>query len=280
MTTSAKVLLDSISPNGDRLTTLEVTYPRIIHSEVLVHRTFSRNSASSRAIPIRKMLNSVLENAFIPTYWGANQQGMVAERAIEENQQAVARAVWITARDFAVRQAEILASLGVHKQTVNRLLEPFMYHTVIITATDFSNFFALRIHDDAQPEIREAATAMHDAMAASTPTLLQPGEWHLPITPDIEELKTTYSAEEIKLISAGRCARVSYLTHFGMRDPQADIDLAKRLIRGRHLSPFEHVATPTHVSKHYGNLKGWIQMRKSIPNESDFGKALESKDER
>jgi thymidylate synthase ThyX len=156
MAFSARVLLDSRSPSGARLTTLEVRYPRFIHSEMMTHRVFSRNAASSRAIPIKKMIAAVREEPALPVYWGRNQTGMSAREAVTPEVEALARAEWQSALEDALAHAERLAEkdIDLHKQLVNRLLEPFAWITVIITATDWANFFTQRCHPDAQPEIK------------------------------------------------------------------------------------------------------------------------------
>lgn len=274
MSYDVKIIKDSISQFGDRLTTLEVTFPRIVLSEFNTHRMLSRNSASSRAIPIDKIIKKVEENPFIPSHWGKNQKGMQAHCEIDTNLFPSAVDNWLAARDEAVKSARVLQTLGVHKQIVNRLLEPFMWHTVIVTATDWDNFFALRCHTDAQPEIKFAAEIMKSAMSNSNPHTCSADAWHMPLTHDIDVLlRENHTPEDLKLISAGRCARVSYLTHNGSREPSTDIELAKKLLLSGHMSPFEHVARPmTYIersSKGYsGNLKGWIQFRKLLPNEN------------
>src|ERR1019366_6662026 len=162
MAFSARVLLDSRSPSGARLTTMEVRYPRFIHSEMMTHRVFSRNAASSRAIPIKKMISAVREEPALPVYWGRNQTGMSAREEIQPAVEALARAEWQAALEDALRHAERLAAqdIDLHKQLVNRLLEPFAWITVIITATEWANFFTQRAHPDAQPEIRHVAEMM------------------------------------------------------------------------------------------------------------------------
>lgn len=265
---SARVLADSISPQGKRLTTLEVTFPRYVLAEFNTHRMFSRNSASSRAIPVKKQLERIIEDPFVGDHWGSNQPGMQAGVELEGEAREQAIAIWREAGRAAVKAAEQLSELGVHKQRTNRLLEPFMRHTVIVTATEWSNFFALRAHPDAQPEIRDAALAMRDAMDASEPVELGYREWHTPlILPDED-----FPVEDRIKISVGRCARVSYLTHDGVRDPAKDIELYERLVEGGHMSPLEHVATPNIYGQfQQGNLIGWHQHRAEVPFESDYG---------
>ena len=268
---SARVLLDSLSPAGVRLTTMEVRYPRFIHSELMTHRVFSRNAASSRAIPIRKMIDAVREEPALPLWWGRNQAGMQAEVEIDAPTRALAEAEWRQALQDALAHAERLASaeINLHKQLVNRILEPFAWITVILTATEWTNFFTQRTHDDAQPELRHIARMMLAAYRASEPRLLGEGEWHTPlILPDEEAL---LPLDERLKISVARCARVSYLTHEGARDHGKDLELYERLLGGGangHWSPFEHVATPLRDRAGWsGNFRGWEQYRKRFAQE-------------
>lgn len=258
---NARVLADSVSPAFVRLTTVEVRFPRFILSELNTHRVFSRNSASSRAVPTNKMIERVLSDPAIPLEWGVNKPGMSASEALTPKLAEEAKAEWLRARDSAVEHVKQLQQFNVHKQVINRILEPFMWHTVIITATEWENFFTLRISPTAQPEIRAAAEALRDAKAASSPRVIAVGEWHLPLVQDDER---GLDLETLKKISAARCARVSYLTHDGTRSIEKDIELCERLLQERHLSPFEHVATPSDDAEFHANFRGWVQMRKSI----------------
>jgi thymidylate synthase ThyX len=298
----AKVLADSVSPAGHRLTTLEATFPRFVLAEFNTHRVFSRNSASSRAIPIAKQLRRVLDDPYVPIEFGANQPGMQAGPALDGKKREAAEAEWLRARDNAVRHVlglvtdpdeaggDLLAALerveeatktkerpeawlNVHKQVANRLLEPFMWHTVIVTATEWENFFNLRCHPDAQPEIRLVAERMRDATLASRPEELGEGDWHLPLVRP-EDREQAGSIEDLVKISAGRCARVSYLTHAGVRDLAADIQLHDRLLESGHMSPLEHPARPLTTaelseSEWSGNFRGWLPYRKEIPGEAN-----------
>lgn len=285
----AKMLCDSISPDGVRLTTMEITFPRIVLAEFNTHRMFSRNSASSRAIPVEKQLKK-LENPFIPIYWGKNQKGMQAEQELEAGDREAAEARWRQACLVAISAAQDLLKLGIHKQITNRLLEPFMWHTVICTATEWNNFFALRRHKDAQPEIRKIADLMWELKHNHSPTVVNYVDWHLPLIDPNEAFDFEINGLDLKMVSAGRCARVSYLTHDGKRDPQADIKLCEDLKNNGHMSPLEHVARPMtqeelmfwskcdysqNRSLHEsfcGNFRGWVQFRKEIQHESDFSK--------
>jgi thymidylate synthase ThyX len=270
MAFSARVLLDSRSPSGARLTTLEVRYPRFIHSEMMTHRVFSRNAASSRAIPIKKMIAAVREEPALPVYWGRNQTGMSAREAVTPEVEALARAEWRAALEDALRHAERLAEkdIDLHKQLVNRLLEPFAWITVIITATDWANFFTQRCHPDAQPEIKHIAEMMLAQYRASIPAPVALGRWHLPLIQDDER---ALPEEQLCKLSVARCARVSYLTHDGKRDVERDLDLYEKLLEGGangHWSPFEHVATPApDADTRSGNFTGWEQYRKRFPEE-------------
>jgi thymidylate synthase ThyX len=287
----AKILLDSVSPNGVRLTTMEVTFPRFVLAEFNTHRMFSRNSASSRAIPVEKQLKRITENPCVPIYWGKNQKGMQASEEVSEKWKA--EYIWLRARDKALEYAKHLADLGVHKQVTNRLLEPFMWHTVIVTATNWSNFFALRCHPDTQPELRKAAMMMQEIHESHVPRQFDWDEWHLPLfyrsdgqlvcsedLAEIEKLSRDFEmsqTEIAKRVSAGRCARVSYLTHDGQRNLAADLQLCNMLIDSGHMSPLEHVATPDPEGS--GNFAGWRQFRAEIQYEDDFSKKLKEQDD-
>ncbi len=302
MAYQAKVLCDSVSPDGVRLTSMEVTFPRIVLAEFNTHRTFSRNSASSRAIPVEKMLKRVEEDPFIPVYWGANQKGMQAEQELSVVEQKLALEQWMIARDNAVSVVKRMQSpdINLHKQIANRLLEPFLWHTAIVTATEWENFWGLRCNPMAQPEIKRAAEMMRDAYNNSAPSLVYYDDWHLPLVEPSERFDLQVagmSIEDICKISVGRCARVSYLTHDGKRDPKADIELYDRLLGSGHLSPFEHVAQPitqekankimrkapqTNINFHpsevfCGNFRGWNQLRKMIPFEDNFSNVIKSR---
>ena len=177
----AKVITDSISAHtGQRITTFELDYNRYIHCELMTHRVFSRNSSSSRAIPIQTMINHVKDNTAIPIHWGKNQSGMQAKTEVEDSVKQTATQIWLQARDDAISHAQRLSANGLHKQIVNRILEPFQMMKVVVTATSFDNWFNLRLHPDAQPEIHELAKVMYEALALSEPMELSHGEWHLP----------------------------------------------------------------------------------------------------
>lgn len=272
---AVKILLDSINPAGHRLTTFELTYPRFVHAELMTHRQFSRNAASSRAIPIAKMIDQVVTDPALPVAWGLNEKGMQASRVADAAQSAEAQALWLAARDQAVATVQALSALGIHKQLANRLLEPWMFITVIVSATEYANWFALRTHTAAQPEIKRVADLMLVAYEASTPTLLPENAWHTPLLQpdDWYALVRKHGADDAAFfqeacaISAGRCARVSYLTHDGVRDHAADVALATRLADAGHWSPFEHVAQAMADGTASGNFRGWRQYRKNFSHE-------------
>lgn len=274
---SAKIIADSVSRHGQRLTTMEVVFPRMVLAEFNTHRVFSRNSASSRAIPVEKQLRKIKEQPFVPEYWGANQSGMQAEAELIAEAKDAALDEWLAARDSAVAHVEKLLAIGLHKQLANRILEPFMWHTVIVTATEWSNYFALRANEMAQPEIRKVSELMQAAYEASTPKQLSDDEWHLPLIQAEEYDGVFEKSDDARMISAARCARVSYLTHEGKRDLSADIILYDRLTSGGHMSPLEHVARPLTEDElsggeFRGNFRGWMQLRKLVPNEDDYAK--------
>lgn len=270
MPVKVKVVLDSLSDRGIRLTTLELTYPRIVHQEVLTHRDRARNSASSRAIPWTKMRQQIEGDPFVPFEFGVEQRGMQAGSEIVERAQA--EEIWLKARDHAVQSAQELADLGVHKSICNRLTEPFMYITVLMTATEWANFFRLRCHADAEIHFRTLACTMRDTLANSTPQLVKSGDWHIPfIQPDEQTLPLDTRLK----VSTARCARVSYLTHEGQRSLDKDLDLYERLLRGSdfgHWSAFEHLAQANaQAAERSGPFRGWVQYRKFFENENVVG---------
>lgn len=284
MTISAKVVADSIA-NNIRLTTMELTYHRFIHSEFMTHRMFSRNAASSRAIPVEKMLKQVEESPAMPIHWGRNQPGMQAREEVKDGEACIE--TWLECAWDAIDSGMALNDLGLHKQIVNRVLEPFQYIKVIVTATEWDNFFKLRNHPDAQPEMMVLAEHMEKAMLESNPTLLEPNEWHMPY---VDAMSFGGGLEKAIKCSVARCARVSYLNHDNSSpDIVKDIALYDRLLEAGHMSPFEHIATPmkvpndwecipskgwsgrtgvTHIDMNgnawSGNFRGWIQHRQLL----------------
>lgn len=176
----AKIITDSINPLGCRLTSFILTYPRFIHSELMTHRMFSRNAASSRAIPIQKMIKDIIANPAGPIFWGKNQKGMQAAEELSHGGIAEAKSIWLDALFDAVKHVEKLTKLDVHKQIANRLLEPFAHMVTLVTATEFGNFFNLRAHPDAQPEFQELAYQMLECYESNVPQYKDVGEWHLP----------------------------------------------------------------------------------------------------
>jgi hypothetical protein len=269
---TARVILDSKSPQGVRLTTIEVTFWRPVLAEFNTHRVFSRNSASSRAIPVEKQLARVKDDPSNPISWPCEQPGMQGGVELEGEDLEDAQRLW---NDVRMTTLALLEGYledhpekehRLHKSVLNRVLEPFMWHTVIVSATSFDNFFDLRCNPMAQPEIHLAADQMRDAYNRSRPTELRLGQWHLPYIHAEDYRNADLSV--LKQVSAARCARVSYLTHDGRRDYEADLQLFARLTTASpaHASPLEHVATPcecamTYGKQHFGNFDGFDQLR-------------------
>lgn len=261
---SAKIVKDSYcltspdDPVGVRLTTMELCYPRYIHSELMTHRMFSRCSASSRAIPIEKMIDSA---CVIPNYWGKNKAGMQADGELSSCDKGVAETIWFEAMLAAKNYARQLAEIGVHKQTANRLLEPFSLMHTVVTSTEWENFFSLRISPLAQPEMLELAICMREALNTSCPDLVEAGCWHTPYVTFDEESFVTFRIKR----SVARCARVSYNLHGSNQRStlERDVELFNRLVSSKpmHASPLEHVAIPLGNSGFCRNFRGWKSLR-------------------
>lgn len=250
---SAKVVAHSEFA-GTEIHTLELKYPRFIHAEFMTHRMFSRNASSSRAIPVKKLLEQIAEQPAMPIHWGKNQPGMQAREECDEKVEVVAyedtsafisrEDAWKEIATESSYYAGWFSEAGYHKQIVNRLTEPYQFIKVVVTATEWDNFFKLRLHEDAQPEIYELARCMFEAMEASDPSYLEEDEWHLPYVTNEEVLMYSNSSIARKL-SVARCARVSYQNH-DKSDPDyvKDMELHDMLLNAGHMSPFEHQATP------------------------------------
>ena len=297
---SAKIVADSINSNGNRITTYELEYHRYIHGEVMTHRLFSRNAMSSRAVPVAKMIE---QSNTVPIHFGKNQAGMQAD--FEHEDIEAGKEFWEEAKHNAIETAANLTALGFHKQVVNRLLEPFQMMKIVLTATEFENFFWLRCDKDAQPEIQELAHLMFECREESEPELLKAGEWH---TPYVEHFRASdgdalleyhvanvaVTAEEAIAISSSCCAQVSYRNIDNSFEKAMKV--YERLGVGSnkiHASPFEHVAKPveffeephpadeyfmqdgvTHVDRYSnpwsGNFKGWVQHRQLLDNHTKW----------
>lgn len=301
MTITASTVADSVSPDGHRLTTLLLRYPRFIHAEFLTHRMFSRNSSSSRAIPTAKLIEEVRSDArAAPVFWGKNQAGMQAAGELPDDDyvsgvssRGYAKEIWNEAALDAARQAERLLEIGAHKQIVNRLLEPFLHINTLVSATEWANFDGLRLHKDAQPEMQALARAIWYARKSSTPVVLKPGQWHLPFIttqfmgggeivyevggPPILDSRVDLATAQ--KVSVARCARLSYMSFTtGKRSTIGeDLALYDRLVGAHpmHASPAEHVATPDRIDASgeygdygaWGNFVGWRMFRKMLPGE-------------
>ena len=311
MTITAKILAASAHPHGGPpLYSVQLRYPKFIHGEGKTHRliriadkayellqevgfmddpNLSRNASSSRAIPVERMIADVMDDPVIPVIWYKNKPGMQGTELCSESESQFLVDEWLAMRNRAVSHARrMMDGANAHKQHINRLLEPWLHINVVVTATEWSNFFALRCHPDAQPEMRVLAENVREAIAGATPRVLQPGEWHLPyVTPRQHESgadEVPMNLEQAIKVSVARCARVSYLTQDG-KVPTVEQDLAlyDRLAASvpLHASPCEHQATPDtqewidaactrttwEHSQLHGNLRGWIQYRKTLPGE-------------
>lgn len=281
--------------NHNDLITFHLMYPRFIHSEMMTHKDFSRSAASSRAIPVRKMLSQVWNKPAMPIHWGKNQPGMQAAHAIQGWKKTVLRNLWMMCGRTVCVFVWVAMKMGLHKQVANRMLEPWQLMQVTLTTCKLANFYNLRIHEAAQPEIRHLATLMRLAQHGSEPKILRAGEWHLPWITDEDIADVGGMAgtdkeqtELLKKMSAARCARSSYANFKGERSIDSDLETYGKLVDSEpvHASPCEHQATPdqqitavitipgqtTTMQRQWanpnlhGNLTGYIQYRNTLPN--------------
>lgn len=292
---TARVVAYSISAEtGEEIITYELEYPRLIHSEFLTHRLFSRNAASSRAIPVSKLIEMVRDNPAMPVRFGANQAGM-QDKGVDHNARIIkvnephssdisydAKCLWMEAATKASEFVEMYSSAGYHKQVCNRLLEPFQYIKTVVTFTGRgANFFGLRDHEDADPTIAELARAMYEAAMTLKPVELRAGDWHLPYYKDGAFIKgRDRNLNKARRISASCCAQVSY-RKLDDSEEKADMVFA-RLVDSKpvHASPTEHQASPlkrgvgfrskyvTSIDRQgnawSGNFRNWGQFRQII----------------
>lgn len=301
MQIEAKILAKSISPEGKILTTWELTYPRMIHAELMTHGMLIKNAASSRAIPIAKVIEMVRNNPAMPVHWGKNQPGMQAQEELTGDELSIARGLWLMAADYAAQKAEDAVELvNGHKQWVNRLLEPFQWMKTVVTGTEWANFYWLRNHEAADPTFRALAALMSEVNERTPAKLLQPGEWHLPyfFTGFWNGGNTDYTLEDAIAISMSCCAQVSYRTLDDSLEKAYKVverlNLGTDMTQPVHASPSGHQGTPmkkgrignwedsvnlppfletwedgiTAYHKELGfmsgNLAGWIQNRQLI----------------
>jgi hypothetical protein len=264
----ARIERDSITQYGERVTTWVVTLPRIVLAELNTHKMISKSSASSRAIPVQKQIDRLKADPFLPVYWGKNQKGMQAEQELSSDEIALASEVWMRAMRGSITAAEELMGIGVHKQIASRILEAWMWHTVILSATDMSNFFHLRDNKKAQPEIAKAAGMMSEIFRASRPKLLGEDDWHLPFVDtdgedqDLPKHEVTGTRIETAVnVAVGRSARVSHLNHDGVRAIEDDVRLSARLYGDGHMAPYEHVCRPMDASE-----RAIFERRRFVPN--------------
>lgn len=264
----AEIIADSLAPSGKRLTTFILTYPRMVHAEFMTHRMISKNSASSRAIPAKKMIQDCLDNPAMPVYWGRNQAGMQAAEELSDFEREDFIKRWLELRNIVIEHTQSWANDGLHKQICNRPLEAWFNIRVIASATEWENFFFLRSHKAAQPEIQALSDAMLYQYVNNVPRELEAGGWHLPFAD--KYIAEGLSLDVLKKISVARVARVSYINFDGDTAIDKDIELHDRLTGARpgHWSPAEHIAEAQAMPTRHGNFIGWKQYRQFFPQEN------------
>ena len=303
---NVRLIAHSTSDLDNQIATFELEYPRYIHSEIMTHRMFSRNAQSSRAVPVAKTSEINALNPVKPLLWGKNKAGMSSVEELEGSELLVAKMHWSNAAEESFNRSKQMSDAGLHKQWANRITEWCSRIKVVVTATEWDNYFWLRDDEDAaQPEIVYLARKMKEVLNASTPELLSPGEWH---TPYVEHKRgadgvlryfdtngNQLTTEEALKISASCCGQVSYRKLDDSKEKA--LEIYQKLFSGPkpHLSPVEHQATPidhhkmtnftnssdpfswehgiTHMDSNYdlwsANFKGWIQYRQILSTVGD-----------
>lgn len=283
---SAFVVEDSKVGNN-RLTSLVLKFPRTVLAEFNTHRVFSRNSASSRARSVKATIKEVIENPYIPL-WTINKAGMsghwasprveaeATEVYLAGRDAAVRTALALLVgsdriegfgrddKEIASRYSEVVDyyydhmysgtgaepdfGLSVHKQVLNRVLEPYMFHEVIVTSSYFDNFLKLRDHNEADPAIWGVSHLLGEAIAHSEPTI---SEIHAPFSSNLEKtliLGQPWPVARPHLIkSAMESAQISYNDKSRAIKSTATAERGESLLTAGHLSPFEHVAVATRL---------------------------------
>lgn len=266
MTIEVQIVADSVNSAGERITTMNWLYPRFIHAEVMTHRKFSRNASSSRAIPVKRMISDIWSDPATPVYWGANRAGMQAHAELSGWRKIACRVLWTLSSKLMCGASLAMHLLGLHKQIANRVTEPWQNINVLVTSTEWDNFFKLRCHPDAQPEIQALASQAKLRLSVSLPKPLKDGEWHLPYVSVIGQQKMSkFNAVQV---SAARCCRVSYLNHGGLKsDLKEDQGLYNKLVSADppHMSPVEHQARAMPGGQ-YANFSGWMSHRYYLEN--------------
>lgn len=265
---------------GREVVTFLLTYHRFIHAEVMTYRVFNRNAASSRAMPVKKTLWDVWSNPAVPVRFGKSRKGMQDGGPLPAGSARLARFLWLMARYPVLLVCWCLLQVGVHKQFVNRLLEPWSWMTLLVTATQWENFYRQRCHASAQPEIRELAETMLRAHAASVPRMLHVGQWHFPFAMPLEiaaaEADGSDGIEQLLKRCTARSARTSYRNFYGKDDVADDLRLTADLTRDKHWSPFEHCCQNMGNEKRYGALVGYRPYRMCFANEAgDSGRPFD-----
>lgn len=281
---SAKVIADSISVCSNRLTSIEGRLPKFILAQLNTHKSLSKNASSSRAIPIKQCIReaSSKETRAIPSKFGKAHPGMLATEWFEGDELELAQLRWEIAANRACNTAQSMLDEGMDKQATNRVLDSYIHSNVLITGTDdaWLNFFGLRLKD-ADPTMEEFALKCLNAYNASVPDLLTKKQWHLPYV-DLTGVDVEHPAimADVIKISISRCARVSYKSFVDQKPSTLAEDLTRfeLLLNSRHLSPFEHIATPDEsvvfnfttgrlespLMHRWGNFVGWHQYRQMI----------------
>lgn len=275
MKTSVKTILMSSSPAGTRMATFECVFPRMMLAEMNTHGSLSKNSASSRAIPPEKMIEQALYDPYIPKF-RERTTGMGAGPLLSQDEQDWETMRWLSGRDRAVEIARGFIEANVSKSQVNRCLEPYIYHTAIISGTHWGNFLGLRCPPgDVDPDFpaltdfQELAILIRDQLHYGEVQKLEAGQWHLPYVTAEDRLSHNNDEVFLASLSAGRNARVSYAKHADDESWTATLARAESMSVQGHFSPLEHPAMALDGKLRWGKLVGFKPFRNYYPGEHD-----------
>jgi len=264
MKKNVTVLADSIAKNGCRLTTLLFhRFPKVLLAELNTHALVRRSVASARAIPVKKYVEMVRKDPYIPQ-WTSAQSGMTGGDNLSSDEKNYLTTIYLQEMDRACQMAlRMHYDLKVAKQDANRLLDQYVRVPVVATSTDWGTVFVLRDSHLAQPEFAAQAHGARIAMAHSIPVELQLTDWHIAWAHKADE---GLELNDLLSLNAARSARTSYNNQDGPITLDKANEMSHNLEKDGHTVPFEHAAKPSKNADRFGTYRGWLSHRWFIEN--------------